>query len=165
MEIVLLLSRQEVPLHWQKFFYLVSCRSLICYVLINFTSYEQMNNRPKKEHKKIPPNLKTNSEGNLGYNKITHPNIVFFIWWVCSFKYETKRADDSWIVPQFHRLCVLSVWLFDDSYLQVVNFNQAFLSAFWTIKGIILQNSVLPNFITGFAPTNRTQYPFAFHHN
>ena len=54
--------------------------SLICYVLINFTSYEQMNNRPKKEHKKIPPNLKTNSEGNLGYNKITHPNIVFFIW-------------------------------------------------------------------------------------
>ena len=33
----------------------------------------------KKEHK-IPPNLKTNSEGNLGYNKITHPNIVFFIW-------------------------------------------------------------------------------------
>ena len=47
----------------------------------------------------------------------------------------------------------------------VVNFNQAFLSAFWTIKGIILQNSVLPNFITGFAPTNRTQYPFAFHHN
>ena len=27
------------------------------------------------------------------------------------------------------------------------------------------QNSVLPNFITGFAPTNRTQYPFAFHHN
>lgn len=26
------------------------------------------------------PNLKTNSEGNLGYNKITHPNIVFFIW-------------------------------------------------------------------------------------
>ena len=41
---------------------------------------EQMNNRPKKEHKKIPPNLKTNSEGNLGYNKITHPNIVFFIW-------------------------------------------------------------------------------------
>lgn len=37
-------------------------------------------NRPKKEHKKIPPNLKTNSEGNLGYNKITHPNIVFFIW-------------------------------------------------------------------------------------
>ena len=25
-------------------------------------------------------NLKTNSEGNLGYNKITHPNIVFFIW-------------------------------------------------------------------------------------
>ena len=34
-----------------------------------------MNNRPKKEHKKIPPNLKTNSEGNLGYNKITHPNI------------------------------------------------------------------------------------------
>lgn len=50
------------------------------YVLINFTSYEQMNNRPKKEHKKIPPNLKTNSEGNLGYNKITHPNIVFFIW-------------------------------------------------------------------------------------
>ena len=32
-------------------------------------------------------------------------------------------------------------------------------------KGIILQNSVLPNFITGFAPTNRTQYPFAFHHN
>jgi len=102
-----------------------------------------MNNRPKKEHKKIPPNLKTNSEGNLGYNKITHPNIV----------------------PQFHRLCVLSVWLFDDSYLQVVNFNQAFFSAFWTIKGIILQNSVLPNFITGFAPTNRTQYPFAFHHN
>ena len=49
--------------------------------------------------------------------------------------------------------------------LQVVNFNQSFLSAFWTIKGIILQNSVLPNFITGFAPTNRTQYPFAFHHN
>ena len=93
----------------------------------------------KKEHKN-PPNLKTNSEGNLGYNKITHPNIVFFIWWVCSFKYETKRADDSWIVPQFHRLCVLSVWLFDDSYLQVVNFNQSFLSAFWTIKGIILQN-------------------------
>ena len=45
------------------------------------------------------------------------------------------------------------------------NFNQSFLSAFWTIKGIILQNSVLPNFITGFAPTNRTQYPFAFHHN
>ena len=118
-----------------------------------------------KPVKKIPPNLKTNSEGNLGYNKITHPNIVFFIWWVCSFKYETKRADDSWIVPQFHRLCVLSVWLFDDSYLQVVNFNQSFLSAFWTIKGIILQNSVLPNFITGFAPTNRTQYPFAFHHN
>lgn len=34
--------------------------------------------------------------------------------------------------------------------------NQSFLSAFWTIKGIILQNSVLPNFITGFAPTNRT---------
>ncbi|MCB6494567.1 hypothetical protein LI172_18060 [Coprococcus catus] len=33
----------------------------------------------KKEHKN-PPNLKTNSEGNLGYNKITHPNIVFFIW-------------------------------------------------------------------------------------
>lgn len=62
-------------------------------------------------------------------------------------------------------LCVLSVWLFDDSYLQVVNFNQSFFSAFWTIKGIILQNSVLPNFITGFAPTNRTQYPFAFHHN
>ena len=30
----------------------------------------------KKEHKN-PPNLKTNSEGNLGYNKITHPNIVF----------------------------------------------------------------------------------------
>ena len=137
----------------------------MCYVLINFTSYEQIDNRPKKGHKKIPPNLKTNSEGKLGYNKITHPNIVFFIWWVCSFKYETKRADDSWIVPQFHRLCVLSVWLFDDSYLQVVNFNQSFLSAFWTIKGIILQNSVLPNFITGFVPTNRTQYPFAFHHN
>jgi hypothetical protein len=39
------------------------------------------------------------------------------------------------------------------------------LAEFWTIKGIILQNSVLPNFITGFAPTNRTQYPFAFHHN
>jgi len=35
--------------------------------LINFTSYEQMNNRPKKGHKKIPPNLKTNSEGNLGH--------------------------------------------------------------------------------------------------
>ena len=39
------------------------------------------------------------------------------------------------------------------------------LAEFWTIKGIILQNSVLPNFITGFVPTNRTQYPFAFHHN
>ena len=39
------------------------------------------------------------------------------------------------------------------------------LAEFWTIKGIILQNSVLPNFITGFAPTNRKQYPFAFHHN
>jgi len=46
--------------------------------LINFTSYEQMNNRPKKEHKKIPPNLKTNSEGNLGYNKITHPNMICY---------------------------------------------------------------------------------------
>ena len=54
--------------------------SLICYVLINFASYEQIDNCPKKGHKKIPPNLKTNSEGNLGYNKITHPNIVFFIW-------------------------------------------------------------------------------------
>lgn len=43
-------------------------------------SYEQIDNCPKKGHKKIPPNLKTNSEGNLGYNKITHPNIVFFIW-------------------------------------------------------------------------------------
>ena len=43
-------------------------------------SFPELNNRPKKEHKKIPPNLKTNSEGNLGYNKITHPNIVFFIW-------------------------------------------------------------------------------------
>ncbi|CAI3202809.1 conserved hypothetical protein [Clostridium neonatale] len=52
----------------------------MCYVLINFTSYEQIDNRPKKGHKKIPPNLKTNSEGKLGYNKITHPNIVFFIW-------------------------------------------------------------------------------------
>ena len=41
---------------------------------------EQIDNCPKKGHKKIPPNLKTNSEGNLGYNKITHPNIVFFIW-------------------------------------------------------------------------------------
>lgn len=48
---------------------------------------------------------------------------------------------------------------------QLYGINQSFLSAFWTIKGIILQNSVLPNFITGFAPTNRTQYPFAFHHN
>ena len=37
--------------------------------------YEQIDNCPKKGHKKIPPNLKTNSEGNLGYNKITHPNI------------------------------------------------------------------------------------------
>jgi hypothetical protein len=46
--------------------------------LINFASYEQIDNCPKKGHKKIPPNLKTNSEGNLGYNKITHPNIVFF---------------------------------------------------------------------------------------
>jgi len=45
--------------------------------LINFASYEQIDNCPKKGHKKIPPNLKTNSEGNLGYNKITHPNIVF----------------------------------------------------------------------------------------
>ena len=45
--------------------------SLICYVLINFASYEQIDNCPKKGHKKIPPNLKTNSEGNLGYNKIT----------------------------------------------------------------------------------------------
>lgn len=51
---------------------------------------------------------------------------------------------------------------FSDSYRK---FEEDFLSAFWTIKGIILQNSVLPNFITGFAPTNRTQYPFAFHHN
>ena len=34
----------------------------------------------KESQIKIPPNLKTNSEGNLGYNKITHPNIVFFIW-------------------------------------------------------------------------------------
>ncbi|WP_232782400.1 hypothetical protein [Bifidobacterium breve] len=49
-------------------------------LLINFASYEQIDNCPKKGHKKIPPNLKTNSEGNLGYNKITHPNIVFFIW-------------------------------------------------------------------------------------
>ncbi|MFX3997937.1 hypothetical protein ACJBXC_10875, partial [Streptococcus suis] len=57
---------------------------------INFTSYEQKNNRTKKENKKITPNLKKNSEGNLGYNKITHPNIVFFIWCVCSFKYETN---------------------------------------------------------------------------
>ena len=54
--------------------------NMICYVLINFASYEQIDNCPKKGHKKIPPNLKTNSEGNLGYNKITHPNIVFFIW-------------------------------------------------------------------------------------
>ena len=53
--------------------------SLICYVLINFASYEQIDNCPKKGHKKIPPNLKTNSEGNLGYNKITHPNIVFYL--------------------------------------------------------------------------------------
>ncbi|EEA80126.1 hypothetical protein CLONEX_04006 [[Clostridium] nexile DSM 1787] len=63
-----------------EIFLTVSCRSLICYVLINFASYEQIDNCPKKGHKKIPPNLKTNSEGNLGYNKITHPNIVFFIW-------------------------------------------------------------------------------------
>ncbi|HFR3531573.1 TPA: hypothetical protein ACHVA8_002054, partial [Streptococcus suis] len=59
---------------------------------INFASYEQIDNCPKKGHKKIPPNLKTNSEGNLGYNKITHPNIVFFYLVSLFFQIRNKKS-------------------------------------------------------------------------
>ena len=58
-----------------------------------------MNNRPKKEHKKIPPNLKTNSEGNLGYNKITHPNMFFLFG---EFVLSNTKQKEPMIRELFH---------------------------------------------------------------
>ena len=52
----------------------------------------------KKEHKN-PPNLKTNSEGNLGYNKITHPNIVFLFG---EFVLSNTKQKEPMIRELFH---------------------------------------------------------------
>jgi len=52
----------------------------------------------KKEHKN-PPNLKANSEGNLGYNKITHPNIVFLFG---EFVLSNTKQKEPMICELFH---------------------------------------------------------------
>ncbi len=38
-----------------------------------------------------------------------------------------------------HRLSVLCVWLFDYGYLQILDFNQNFLIALWTVKGYLFK--------------------------
>ena len=94
--------------------------------------------------------------------KTLHRNLKF----TATEQYKLLRANLSFTLPEDCECAIIGVTsAMRGEGKSTTAVNLSFLSAFWTIKGIILQNSVLPNFITGFAPTNRTQYPFAFHHN
>lgn len=57
------------------------------------------------------------------------------------------------------RLCVR---LFDDRYIQILNFYQTFLPALWTVQRKIQENGILSDLTACFAPAYRTDDPFFF---
>lgn len=57
------------------------------------------------------------------------------------------------LISQIHRLCG---WLLDNGYFQIAYFNQCFLFALQTIKGIVLQNRILSDFVAGIHAEKNT---------